>query len=80
MAETYRKSKVEHYVSRLMLRKKALKRQMEQAEFAEKRDFLQGQLSAIDLIIDELNAEFALCEAHSDHEGGITHESRSSNA
>lgn len=71
MAETYRKSKVEHYVSRLTLRKKALKRQMEQAEFAEMRDFLQGQLSAIDLIIDELNAEFALCEAQSTNEGVI---------
>ncbi len=39
MAETYRKSKVEHYVSRLLLRKNALKRQVEQAEFVEMKDF-----------------------------------------
>lgn len=69
MAETYRKSKVEHYVSRLLLRKNALKRQVEQAEFMEMKDFLRGQLAAIDLIIDELNAEFGLDEAHIENEG-----------
>ncbi|WP_141334433.1 hypothetical protein [Paenibacillus sp. tmac-D7] len=69
MAETYRKSKVEHYVSRLLLRKNALKRQVEQAEFVEMKDFFRGQLAAIDLIIDELTAEFALEESHRKIEG-----------
>ncbi|WP_284644584.1 hypothetical protein [Paenibacillus silviterrae] len=69
MPETYRKSKVEHYVARLALRKNALRRQLEQEEFSEMKDFLKGQLSAIDLIIDELNAEFALCEATTKEEG-----------
>jgi hypothetical protein len=60
MAETYRKSKVEHYVAMLQLRKKTIKQQIEQEELKGMRDYLQGQLSAIDLIVNELQAEFHL--------------------
>ena len=55
MAETYRKSKVEYYVSRLQLRKNVIKRQIEQEELKDIKDFLRGQMCAIDLIIDELD-------------------------
>jgi hypothetical protein len=60
MAETYRKSKVEHYVATLTLRKKTIKQQIEQAELKNMRDYLKGQLTAIDLIVNELQAEFDL--------------------
>jgi hypothetical protein len=62
MAETYRKSKIEHYAATLQLRKKTIKLQIEQEEFKGMRDYLQGQLSAIDLIVNELQAEFQLDE------------------
>jgi len=60
MAETFRKSKVEHYVAMLALRRDTLKHQLERTEFDGMRDYLQGQLSAIDLIVNELSSEFAL--------------------
>jgi hypothetical protein len=62
MAETYRKAKIEHYVGMLALRKQTLKQQIEREEFKEMRDYLQGQLSAIELIVNELKTEFALLE------------------
>jgi len=62
MAETYRKSKVEHYLSMLVLRKQTLLKQLESEQFANKRDYLQGQLSAIELIVSEIQAEFGLSE------------------
>ncbi|HZG77151.1 MAG TPA: hypothetical protein VEZ72_14965 [Paenibacillus sp.] len=60
MAETFRKSKVEHYISMLTLRRDTLKQQLERAEFDGQRQYLQGQLSAIDLIVNEILCEFAL--------------------
>lgn len=77
MAETYRKSKVEYYVSRLQLRKNVIKRQIEQEELKDIKDFLRGQMCAIDLIIDELDTEFNLCSATLQIEGESTNESGS---
>jgi hypothetical protein len=64
MAETFRKSKVEHYISMLTLRRDTLKQQLERAEFDGQREYLQGQLSAIDLIVNEIASEFALDLSH----------------
>jgi hypothetical protein len=58
MAETYRKSRVEHYLERLEVRKQALKHQLEMSELESSREFICGQLSATDLIIREIAAEF----------------------
>ncbi len=60
MAETFRKSKVEHYIAMLALRRDTLKQQLERSEFDGQREYLQGQLSAIDLIVNEIASEFAL--------------------
>jgi len=60
MAETFRRSKIEHYLAVLSLRRQTLKQQIEQEEYEGQRDFLQGQLCAIDWIVNELATEFAL--------------------
>lgn len=69
MAETYRKSKIEHYLERLQVRKKALTAQLEMQELEQSREFICGELSAIDLIIREILTEFSLLDAN--HEGGV---------
>jgi hypothetical protein len=60
MAETYRKAKILNYIHLLTIRKKSLLNQLSQKEFEENADFLKGQLSAIELILDELTDEFEL--------------------
>jgi hypothetical protein len=44
----------------LTLRRDTLKQQLERAEFDGQRQYLQGQLSAIDLIVNEILSEFSL--------------------
>lgn len=68
MAETYRKSKIEHYLERLQVRKQALMSQLEMTELENSREFICGQLSATDLIILEITVEFGLGNMKS--EGG----------
>jgi len=60
VAETFRKSKIEHYLTALALRRLTLKQQLEREEYAGIRDYLRGQLCAIDLIVNELSSEFAV--------------------
>jgi hypothetical protein len=60
MAETYRKSKIETFLTRLEIRKKCLINQLQSAGFEDKHDFLQGQVSALDLVMTEIEAEFEL--------------------
>lgn len=60
MAETYRKARIENYVASLNLRKKTIASQIERESLKEMKDYLQGQLCAIDLIVNELQAEFNL--------------------
>jgi hypothetical protein len=69
MAETYRKSKIEHYLERLQVRKQALTAQLEMQGMELSKEFIRGQLSATDLIIREIWMEFSLL----DHacEGGV---------
>ncbi|MCI3922616.1 hypothetical protein MO973_20500 [Paenibacillus sp. TRM 82003] len=62
MAETYRKAKIEHYVASLTLRKKTIAQQIAQEALQDKKDYLQGQLCAIELIVNELQAEFHLSQ------------------
>jgi hypothetical protein len=60
MAETYRKSKIEHYLERLQVRKQALTAQLEMQGLEQSKEFICGQLSATDLIIREIWTEFSL--------------------
>lgn len=60
MAETYRKSKILNYINLLTVRKRSLLNQLSQKEFEDNANFLKGQLSAIELVLDELADEFEL--------------------
>lgn len=60
MAETYRKAKIEAYYHRLEVRIKSLRSQLKQQDLSDKHDFLQGQLTALELVIRELDDEFTL--------------------
>ncbi|WP_334071857.1 hypothetical protein [Paenibacillus sp. A14] len=60
MAETFRKSKIEHFVERLRQRKETLKSQLDESDYKEISDFLRGQMSATDMILKELQAEFEI--------------------
>lgn len=60
MAETYRKSKVEAFCQRLEVRIGILRSQLKQTDLSDKHDFLQGQLTALELVLQELNVEFEL--------------------
>lgn len=60
MAETYRKAKIESFLARLEIRKKCLINQLYYAGFEDKHDFIQGQVSALDLVMTEIQAEFEL--------------------
>lgn len=62
MAETYRKSKIEHYLDRLLVRKQALIRQLELSGLEQSKEFICGQLSATDMIIWEIAVEFDLTD------------------
>ncbi|MEK3725154.1 hypothetical protein [Paenibacillus sp. FSL H8-0034] len=74
MAETYRKSKIEHYLEFLQVRKQALTAQLEMQGLEISKEFICGQLSATDLIIREISMEFGLNENHT--EGGDDHVSK----
>ena len=65
MAETFRRRKVEDFIRRLNARKLILRKQVLQREFATNEQFLQGQLSAVDTIIQELVEQFHLNPAES---------------
>jgi len=62
MAETYRKSKIEHYLDRLLVRRQALIRQLDLSGLEQSKEFIRGQLSATDMIIWEIAVEFDLTE------------------
>lgn len=66
MAETFRKSKIEAFYQRLDVRVKSLRNQLKQQDLSDKHDFLQGQLTALELVVQELDAEFTL--SHNTHE------------
>ena len=63
MAETYRKAKVENYIERLRKRKAMLKSQIQQTELGELKPFLQGQITALDEVILEMETEFEIGES-----------------
>ncbi|MDF2923033.1 MAG: hypothetical protein K0R57_1947 [Paenibacillaceae bacterium] len=60
MAETYRKSKIESFCQRLEVRIRTLRSHLKQTDLSDKHDFLQGQLTALELVLQELNVEFEL--------------------
>ncbi len=62
MAETYRKSKVESFCQRLEVRIRILRSHLKQTDLSDKHDFLQGQLTALELVLQELNVEFVLSQ------------------
>jgi hypothetical protein len=62
MAETYRKSKVESFCQRLEVRIRILRSHLKQTDLSDKHDFLQGQLTALELVLQELNVEFELSQ------------------
>ncbi|WP_438449085.1 hypothetical protein [Gorillibacterium sp. sgz5001074] len=68
MAETYRKSKVEYYLARLELRKNVLTEQLDKHGFEDKHDFIQGQISALELVVKEIKLEFELMNPKSNQE------------
>lgn len=68
MAETYRKSKVEYFLARLELRMNVLTEQLEKRGFEDKRDFIQGQISALELVIQEIKLEFELLDPKTNQE------------
>ncbi|MFH5185989.1 hypothetical protein ACHHV8_26950 [Paenibacillus sp. TAB 01] len=73
MPETYRKSKVEHYLERLLIRKQGLIRQLEMSGLEQSCEFIRGQLSATDMIIWEIASEFDFI--HMINEGRDGHDS-----
>lgn len=58
MAQTFRKSKIENYVSKLRIRKSVLKNQLKQDEFKNSKDLILGEIKSTQLILEELRAEF----------------------
>jgi len=60
IAETHRKRKVEDFIRRLSLRESILRNQLRQREFSTNEQFLQGLLSAVDAIIQDIVEEFDL--------------------
>ncbi|MDM5351951.1 hypothetical protein QUF65_13755 [Lysinibacillus sphaericus] len=62
MAETFRRGKIEDYISRLELRKEILIRQLTQNELVCLRENLIGQIQSIDFILNELIQEFNINE------------------
>jgi hypothetical protein len=59
-AATFRRGKIEEYVTRLRVRKAVLKNQLEQPEFQESARNIKGQMQAVDQIIAELAREFQI--------------------
>lgn len=60
MAETFRKGKIEEYITKLRVRKSVLKNQLEQKEFADRKEFILGEIKATELILEELKEEFGI--------------------
>lgn len=60
MAETFRKGKIEDYITKLRIRKTVLKNQLGQKEFENRKDFILGEIKATELILEELKAEFGV--------------------
>lgn len=58
MAETFRKRKIENFLQRLSVRKMILQQQLQRKEIQSAEQFVEGQLSAVDAIIQELSHEF----------------------
>lgn len=59
-AQTFRRAKIEDYVTRLLVRKAVLKNQLEQSEYQDSRQLILGELKAVELIIQELAEEFSV--------------------
>lgn len=66
MAETLRKRKIEEFALRLHTRKRILADQLRLEVMQESRQFLQGELSAVDEILRQLTTEFNLSRGHED--------------
>jgi hypothetical protein len=60
MAETFRKGKIEDFLYKLRVRKAILRNQLKAKEFYTTEQFIQGQMFAVDTIIQELADEFDL--------------------
>ena len=66
MAETLRKRRIEEFASRLHTRKRILAEQLRLEVMQESRQFLQGELSAVDEILRQLTTEFNLSRRYED--------------
>ena len=62
MAETYRKAKMASFMNRLIVRKKSLSNQLRNKELINNRELIQGQIMALDLVLEEMKDEFGLEE------------------
>lgn len=58
VAETFRRGRIEDYMKKLRIRRELLKDQLEKKEFSSKIQYISGQLSAVDSVIQELADEF----------------------
>ncbi len=58
MGETFRRRKIENFLQSLSVRKMILQQQLQRKEIQSAEQFLEGQLSAVDTIIQELSHEF----------------------
>ncbi|MBP1155458.1 MULTISPECIES: hypothetical protein [unclassified Paenibacillus] len=57
---TYRRGKIEEFVERLEVRRTVLLTQLDQPEFQDLQQIIKGQLTALDLVISELQSEFEI--------------------
>lgn len=62
MAITFRKEKINNYIKRLTLRKNVIQVQILSIKQGEQEAFIRGQLTAIELILEELSVEFLKTE------------------
>mgnify|MGYP000557152116 CR=1 FL=1 len=58
MAETFRRRKIENFLEKLSVRRMILQNQLQRKEIHSAEQFVEGQLSAVDAIIQELSHEF----------------------
>ncbi|MFD2170533.1 hypothetical protein [Tumebacillus lipolyticus] len=67
-AQTFRRGRALDFLKRLMVRRDLLKQQLDAPEFQEIKLILQGELKALDLMIEEYSQHFELHEYAKLHE------------
>lgn len=61
-AQTFRRGRALEFLNRLIVRRNTLRQQLDAPEFQEIRPILQGELKALDSIIEEYRRHFELYE------------------